>query len=57
MTGEMPTLPVDVSMLDVIHRMKAQQLRRVPIVDPVGQLVRGRPMHVEAISAPAGPEW
>lgn len=69
MTGEVRTLPVDASVLDAIRMMKEQQLRRVPVVDPVGQLVgilslgdladAGTPEAadaLEAISTPAEPE-
>src|ERR1700712_3327064 len=39
MTGEARTLSADASVLDAIRMMKAQQLRRIPVVDPDGKLI------------------
>jgi CBS domain-containing protein len=69
MTAEAHNLPIHASVLDAIRMMKAQQLRRVPVVDSRGALVgivslgdladAGTPEAadaLEAISTPAQPD-
>ena len=69
MTGEVRALPSDASVLDAIHMMKDQQLRRIPVVDTNSKLIgilslgdladAGTPEAQEAlegISTPAEPD-
>jgi CBS domain-containing protein len=69
MTGEVRSLPSESSVLDAIHMMKDQQLRRIPVVEAGNKLVgilslgdlaeAGTPEAqdaLEGISTPAEPD-